>query len=75
MICFTPKFLEWFAIFIISFDTVSILEPNFKTFTPIRKLKYEIHFLAMLALCRVRNPSMLRQEKIYKDFICLKAAY
>ena len=45
MICFTPKFLQWFAIFMISFETVSILEPNFKiSFTPICQIEVSNSF-------------------------------
>ena len=52
MIWFTLKFLQWFAIFMISFDTVSILEPTFKTpFTPICKTEASnSYFLAMLVV-------------------------
>ena len=53
----------------ISFDTVSILEPNFN----------QLHFFVMSTLCSARSLSMLRQEKMYAqlDFInfLYKTAY
>ena len=49
----------------ISFDAVSILEPNFKiSLTAICKIEVQTHFLGKLALHSVRNLLILHQENL-----------